>query len=175
MDSLGSGPIEGAKAAPSSQSRPSPWLPTLFGLLAASGLLVIYLGVITLTQDWSHALQQLADDQWFVGTIATGFGIQMGVFTHLRRVHAKAASGGVAASGGTGTIAMLACCAHHLSDILPVIGASGAAIFLELYKTPLQWLAIAMNIGGTLYLVHRLRQQRQTASRIRLVTPGSAP
>lgn len=174
MDSLGSGPIEGAKAGPWSPSRPWPWRPALFGLLAASGLLAIYLGIITLAQGWSHALQQLADDRWFVGLIAAGFGIQVGVFTHLRRVHAKAASGGVAVSGGAGTVAMLACCAHHLSELLPVIGASGAAIFLELYKTPLQWLALALNIGGTLYLLHRLRQQRQMASRIRLVTPSSS-
>ena len=55
---------------------------------------------------------------------------------------------------------MLACCAHHLVDVLPIIGLSGAAIFLDAYKTPLLWLGIAMNLVGIAYLVRKLRRQQ---------------
>lgn len=135
--------------------------PLVAGALASVALLAFYLGVITLAQGWGHALDQLREDRWFAGAIALGFGTQMGLFTYLRALHARAATGGVAVSGGTSTAAMLACCAHHLADILPIVGLSGAAIFLNAYKTPLLWLGIAMNLVGILYLLRKISEQRQ--------------
>lgn len=137
--------------------------PITFGLLAVLGLLVFYLGIITLAQGWGHAIQQLADDRWFIGAITLGFGTQIGLYTYLSGLHAQMAAGGVAASTGTSATAMLACCAHHLADVLPIIGLSGAAVFLNAYKIPLLWLGIVMNFAGVVYLLWKVRQQRQMA------------
>ena len=137
--------------------------PVAFGVLAALALLAFYLGVITLAQGWGHALQQLGDDLPFVGAIAAGFGTQVGLFGYLRGLHARASAGGVAASTGTSTAAMLACCAHHLVDVAPVLGLSGAAIFLNAYKTPLLWLGIVMNLVGIIYLARKIHQARKAA------------
>jgi hypothetical protein len=138
-----------------------PLRPIVFGLLGALGLLGFYLGIITLAQGWGHALQQLGEDRWFVTTIVLGFGTQVGLFIYLKQLHTHAATRGVAASTGTSTAAMLACCAHHLADILPIIGLSGAAIFLNAYETPLLWLGILMNLGGIVYLARKIREQRR--------------
>ena len=148
--------------------------PVVFGLLAILGLLVFYLGIITLAQGWGHAVQQLADDRWFVGAIALGFGTQVGLFSYLRRLHACAAAGGVAASTGTSATAMLACCAHHLADVLPIVGISGAAIFLNAYKTPLLWLGILMNLAGVVYLLRNVRRQRHMAYHMSLISRSVA-
>ena len=134
--------------------------PILFGTLASASLLALYLGLITLAQGWSHATAQLAEDRWFIGAIMLGFGTQVSLFTWLRTLHQAAmAAGGVAASTGTSTAAMLACCAHHLAEVLPIIGLSGAAIFLNAYKTELLWLAIVMNALGVGYLLLQVRKQ----------------
>jgi hypothetical protein len=138
--------------------------PLGLGLLAALALLGVYLGLITLAQGWTHALQQLADDRWFVGASTVGFGTQVGLFAHLRGLHARAAVGGLAASTGTSTTAMLACCAHHLVDVLPVLGLSGAAIVLNAYKSPLLWLGVVMNLAGIAYLLMQIRGQVGTSS-----------
>lgn len=134
--------------------------PFVFGMLATLALLAFYLGVITLAQGWTHALQQLAEDRWFVGAIAGGFGTQVGIFAYLRELHARVMAGGVGVSTGTSTAAMLACCAHHLTDVLPILGLSGAAVFLNAYKTPLLWLGIVMNLAGIVYLSRQVWQQR---------------
>jgi len=133
--------------------------PLIFGLLAALGLLAFYLGTITLAQGWGHATEQLTIDRLFVGAIMAGFGTQVGLYTYLRGMHLRATAGGVAASTGTSTVAMLACCAHHLTEVFAVFGLSGAAIFLNAYKTPLLWLGIAMNLFGIVYLLWKIRQQ----------------
>jgi uncharacterized membrane protein YiaA len=135
--------------------------PASFAALGGIGLIGFYLGVITLAQDWFHAWQQLGEDGWFIGVIAIGFGIQIGLFTYLRQLHARMAASGVVASTGTSTAAMLACCAHHLAEILPIIGLSGAAMFLEGYKSELLWLAIVMNLFGVLYLLRKVRGHRR--------------
>lgn len=134
--------------------------PIIFGLLAALGLLAFYLGTITLAQGWGHAIEQLTTDRLFVGAIMAGFGTQIGLYTYLRGMHLHAAAGGLAASTGTSTVAMLACCAHHLTDVFAIFGLSGAAIFLNVYKTPLLWLGIVMNLFGIVYLLWKIRQQR---------------
>ncbi len=140
-------------------------VPAGFGLLAAVALLAFYLAVITVAQDWAHARQQLAEDRWFVAAVAAGFGTQVGLFNHLRRLRVRAARAGVAASTGTSTAAMLACCAHHLTEVLPIVGLSGAAIFLDAYKTPLLWLGIAMNLAGAAYLVRQVRRHARAGVR----------
>lgn len=151
-------------AAPPALGR-VPWRPVGFGVLGAAGLLAFYLGMITLAQGWGHAVQQLAEDRWFVGAVMAGFGAQVGLFAFLRQLHARhaAAAGSVAASTGTSTAAMLACCAHHLTEVLAVVGLSGAAVFLNAYKVPLLWLGIAMNVAGILYLARQIRQHRRMA------------
>lgn len=140
--------------------------PYLIGLLAAMGLIAFYLGIITLAQGWAHALQQLGEDRLFVGAIALGFGAQVGLFIRLRQIHARASAGGMAASTGTSTTAMLACCAHHLTEILPVLGLSGAAVFLNAYKAELLWVGILMNLAGASYLLWKIQRAKRMACQI---------
>ncbi len=142
--------------------RPSVLRPIIFGGTAASALLALYLGLITLAQGWGHATQQLSIDRWYVGAIMLGFGTQVGLFTWLRSLHTTTmAAGGVAASTSTSTAAMLACCAHHVADVLPVLGLSGTAIFLNDYKAELLWLGITMNAVGIGYLLFQIRKVHQ--------------
>jgi YHS domain-containing protein len=148
--------------------------PLVFGLLAILGLLAFYLGIITLAQGWAHATQQLADDRNFIGAIALGFGTQVGLFTYLRGLHAHATAGGVAASTGTSTAAMLACCAHHLADILPILGVAGAAAFLNAYKIPMLWLGIVMNLIGMIYLLRKISQHRDMTCHTPIASRSSA-
>ena len=135
--------------------------PLAAGAVAVLGLLIFYLGMITLAQGWAHASAQLLDDRNFIAAIVLGFGTQVGLYTYLRGLHTQTTVGGVAASTGTSAAAMLACCAHHLADVLPIVGVAGAAVFLNAYKTPLLWLSIVMNLAGALYLLWKIQQHRQ--------------
>lgn len=166
MDALTLGPhtlVRGAR----SRRRP-PLLPLAAGLTAAAALVGLYLGIITVAQDWHHATSQLGTDRWWVGAIVAGFGAQVGLFVYLRQLHSQAAAGGMAVSTGTSTAAMLACCAHHLSDVLPIIGVSGAAVFLNEYKTSFLALGVTMNALGIVYLLWKVRTMR------RMHAPGVA-
>ncbi|NJD27189.1 MAG: hypothetical protein FIA92_02705 [Chloroflexi bacterium] len=133
------------------------------GAVGAAALLLVYLAIITIAQGLDHAIEQLAADAIFVGLIALGFGTQIALFVELRAVdrHHRASAAVTAAGTGTSAAAMLACCAHHLVDLLPLVGLSAAAVFLNAYKTPLFLIGIAMNVVGIIVIARRLEAARQ--------------
>ncbi|MFQ5611868.1 MAG: heavy-metal-associated domain-containing protein [Anaerolineae bacterium] len=173
-------PPAGRSASPG-QASPHPWRrPLFFGLLGAIGLLVLYLGLVSLAQGWTHALELLAGDAWIVGPILAGFGVQVGLYTYLKTaIHAAARGTGAlaGAGGGTSTAAMVACCAHHVTDVLPLVGLSAAATFLAEYRIPFMLVGLVTNlmgIGVIGFLI--LRQRRRLAESVpQGQTVASAP
>ena len=154
------------------------WLiaPAALGLVAGVFLVLMYLGLVTWAQDYSHARELLWDDRFFVGAIASGFGLQAALFAHvwlavrrgLSRTSVAATTGGT----GTSTVAMIACCAHHVTDALPLLGLSGVAIFLNDYRLPFMVVGLVMNgVGVVIMLRIVLRENR----RLRQVTLATAP
>jgi len=48
---------------------------------------------------------------------------------------------------------MVACCLHHVTDVLPVLGISAAATFLTRYQRPFMLLGLGMNIVGIVVIL----------------------
>lgn len=138
------------------------WRSALAGTLAGVALLGVYLGVITVAQGPAHALEQLAADAWFVMAITAGFGVQVALFAELRAANRRHRAGAAvtAAATGTSTAAMLACCAHHVAELAPLLGLSAAAVFLNEFKTPLMLLGLVTNAIGIAMLLRALRRAR---------------
>lgn len=146
--------------------------PTAAGVLAGLLLVGLYLGLVSWAQGLSHARQLLWDDRYFVAAIASGFGLQVGLFVHVRRGVSRSARGSTAAltatGTGTSTAAMVACCAHHVTDALPILGLSGVAIFLTDYRIPLMAAGLAVNGVGVAFMLRLAvvngRRQRKEAT-----------
>jgi hypothetical protein len=95
--------------------------------------------------------------------ILAGFGTQVALFVGLRR--RRRLHGAVRAAAGTGgsasAVGVVACCAHHVVDLAPVIGVSGAAVFLTSYRVPIMLAGIAgiaVNAVGVAIAARRLRR-----------------
>lgn len=130
----------------------------LGGALAFATLLGGYLAVLSLLSGWSATISQFAEFWPYVITLALGFGLQVGLYLHLRRMSAEHhhARHMVAASGTTSTAAMLACCTHYLVNVLPVLGAVGVISFVAEYQTQLLWIGLAFNAAGIVFIGHRV-------------------
>ncbi|MEE8390249.1 MAG: hypothetical protein V3S14_05550 [Anaerolineae bacterium] len=127
--------------------------PLAFGLLGSFGMMAFYLGLVTLLESWTHALDLFREDAPLVVPFIMGFGIQVGLFTYLKLgLHmtngTRTAGAVTGTAGGTSTLAMVACCAHHVTDVLPLLGLSGAAIFLSQYKIPFMVVGLLSNVIG---------------------------
>lgn len=130
------------------------------GMLSAVLLAAGYSFIIGLSSwSWTHLVSQWRADAWFVILVAVGFGIQMALYAHVRRVIRGDRTAAAVAVGGTATstTAMVACCLHHLSDVVPFLGLSGAATFLIQYKVPVVLLSLAANGVGIVLMLRTLR------------------
>ena len=121
------------------------------GLGAAILLLLVYVGIIVLAEGLEHALSQTFELWYWVVALAGGFGIQAGLFSFIRqgmRERRAATTASVSASGGISAGSMVACCAHHLSDVLPLLGLAGLAAFLADYQLYFIIAGVLSNIVG---------------------------
>jgi len=128
--------------------------PIITGTVAAALMLAVYFIVLTLVSGWGFARTQFASYWYFVSALTIGFGIQIGLYSHLRRVtrHADASGKVVTVAGATSTGAMISCCTHYLTNVLPVLGATGLVALVAQYQTELFWVGIVFNVAGMLYV-----------------------
>ncbi|MBI2985352.1 MAG: hypothetical protein HYY45_01155 [Deltaproteobacteria bacterium] len=124
------------------------------GILGMLALLSAYLLILTAVSGWDFTLDQFYTFWYFIVSLAVGFGIQTGLYTYLRgAVHQGDGSGKVlAVSGTTSTAAMISCCAHYLTNILPVLGTAGIITLVAQYQTELFWFGLASNAAGITYI-----------------------
>jgi len=132
-----------------------------WGVAASAALALSYALVVGLASGSAdHLIDQARRDWYFLAPILLGFGTQIALVVELRRRHRL--SHGALAAGGTGagasTAGMIACCAHHIADLLPVLGATGAAAFLLDLRIPFMLAGIAVNALGITAAVRRLRR-----------------
>lgn len=128
--------------------------PLRAGLAAAALLLAAYFGVLTLVSGWEFARTQFASYWYFVVALAVGFGVQIGLYSYLRSITRHGDSSGkvVAVSGATSTGAMISCCAHYLTNVLPVLGATGVVALVAQYQVELFWVGLVFSLGGVIYV-----------------------
>lgn len=152
------------------QGRYRRWLwPIGAGILGGSLLSLLYLGIVSLAESPTHAIQLFWEDRFIVLPIIAGFGIQVGLYVVLKQgLYLPIASPGpsgmlTGASGATSTLAMVACCAHHVTDVLPILGLTAAATFLAEYRTLFMFVGLGMTVVGIVVMVFVLLRARREA------------
>jgi len=128
--------------------------PLQFGLGACVSLLAVYFGVVGLISGVGFAFEQFAQYWYFIVALASGFGIQVGLYTYLKNLVGQHGASGkvVAVSGTTSTAAMVSCCAHYLTNILPILGVTGFLAVVAEYQVELFWLGLAFSAAGVIYI-----------------------
>ncbi len=106
----------------------------------------------------------------FVYLIPLAVSVQMGLF----RYHRNIATGNVAgtekmgmAGSATSSLTMVACCLHHVSDLLPSIGLIlAASSFLIQYKDTIIIIGLLANVAGSIYIARAIIKDRTFISKI---------
>jgi hypothetical protein len=127
--------------------------------LAAAGLALFYVVVVwAASGSFDHLVAQATRDWYLLALIVGGFGVQVALVSELRRRHRLQHTAAVAGGAGMGasTAGMIACCAHHVADLAPFIGATGAATFLTNYRIPFIVTGIGVNAVGVAVAARRL-------------------
>ncbi len=128
----------------------------LWGVFGAFAIASVFFFIMALAASWKEGwavFNQLAG--WVVPLIL-GFGIQVGLFAYMKLVLAKrkaelasgATTASVSTAGGMSAMSMVACCAHHLTDVVPFLGISALSLFVTEFQQTFLALGLASNIIG---------------------------
>lgn len=136
----------------------------LKGILAFLTLLSVYFSILTLVSGWKFTWEQFTEFWYYIFSLSLGFGVQFSLYSYLKDIVKQASTGQVlAASGTTSTTAMISCCAHYLTNILPILGVTGLITFIGQYQVQFFWIGLFFNLLGIIYIgnrVLRFSQQR---------------
>src|SRR5215216_4003780 len=100
-------------------------IPLAAFLLGSTFIAGIYFGILIWAQGSDAALGIFLPNRWYVIPIWLTFGIQASLDSILRfRLFIPSTSSAhsaalIGTSGGTSVTAMVACCIHHVTDLLP--------------------------------------------------------
>ena len=134
-------------------------IPFIAFFLGSAVIATIYFGILIWAQGVDAVPGIFLPNRWYVIPIWITFGIQAALYSILRfrlflpigsTKHTGTLMG---TSGGTSVTAMVACCIHHVTDVLPVLGLSAAATFLTRYQRPFMLVGLGMNIVGILVML----------------------
>lgn len=128
-------------------------------VFGSSLIAAAYFGLLSWAQGWDYAYGQFLSNRAYVIPIWLAFGLQTGLYSILRfrlfLPSSTTAHGGamLGTSGGTSVTTMVACCLHHVADVLPILGLSAAATFLTRYQRPFMRLSLAINVVAILIIL----------------------
>ncbi|HKZ54357.1 MAG TPA: hypothetical protein VJ123_02675 [Anaerolineales bacterium] len=139
-------------------------LPAAVGLSGTAALAALYFGILSWAESPQHAVELFWEDRWIVIPIMVGFGVQAALYTVLKKrlfVPAGPSAHLMGAGGATSSVAMVACCAHHVSDVLPLLGLSAAAAFLADYRIAFMLFGLGTTALGIAVMVLILVRERR--------------
>lgn len=150
------------------------------GLAGAIFLTALYFGLVSWAESFQHAKNLFWEDRWIVTPLIIGFGVQMALYVTLKMrlfvpVENMRSSGAITgASGTTSALAMVACCVHHVTDVLPILGLTAASAFLAEYQIAFMLVGLGTTFVGIVIMVFILiRERNKVVKHMRLCTEVS--
>ena len=145
------------------------------GILGTGLLTFLYFGIVSWAESPTHALNLFWEDRWIVLPIILGFGVQTALYVILKKrlfvpvTHTGPSGALTGAGGGMSTMAMVACCAHHVTDVLPILGLTAAAAFLAEYRIAFMLVGLGTTVLGIIVMLMILFKERRKA--VQLLMP----
>ena len=139
--------------------------PFVFG--ASTGILVILfnISVASIAEgSLEKGYQVFLSNGIFVYLIPIAVGIQMGLFRYHRNITTGKIGGsekmGMAGSA-TSSLTMVACCLHHVSDLLPAVGfILATSSFLIEFKDAIITIGFLANLIGSVYIARMIMKDK---------------
>ncbi len=145
--------------------------PFIFG--AIIGMLVILFNILIASLaegSFGKGYQVFLTNGIFVYLIPLAVGVQMGLFRYHRNMTAEKKLFGSEKVGITGSVTssltMLACCLHHVSDLLPTVGfiLATSSFFIQ-YKDTIIIIGLLANAAGSAYIARAILKDRSTLAK----------
>jgi Co/Zn/Cd efflux system component len=144
--------------------------PFVFGIGAGILVVIFNISIASLAEgSFEKGYQTFLTNGIFVYLVPLAVSVQMGLF----RYHRNITTGNVTSSekvgmagSTTSSLTMVACCLHHVSDILPSVGIIiAASSFLIQYKDTIIIIGLFANVIGSVYIARAIIKDRVIIAR----------
>lgn len=128
----------------------------LYGLAGSAGLLLLFFGVLSIANSPMHAVTQFFSGWYWILALTLGFGTQVGLYVWMQNQFLGSTGvvgKEIAATGTVSGTSMAACCAHHLSDVLPLLGIGALSLFLNRFQLSFIVVGVFSNLLGIIYML----------------------
>jgi hypothetical protein len=125
----------------------------IYAFLGSFSLTILYIGITSLGGGVELFKAEFRELWYFLLPLIGGFGLQIWLFSHIRLYGKGEGKKEVATTGCVSTGSMIACCAHHVTDILPFVGLTAAAVVLADYQRPLLLIGNLSNVIGAIWML----------------------
>ena len=134
----------------------------LHGVAASLLLTSAYFAVVSYSESFSHAMGTLLATWYLMLPLIAGFGVQIALFSYVRQYSSVASRNpaGVTASGGLSAGSMIACCIHHVTDLVPALGVAALTTALVTFQPLLIAVGLLSNIIGILTILATIQKHR---------------
>lgn len=118
----------------------------VIGTVHAVGLLAFYtLLMRVLTGSWSIVELEVLQMKFEMGAVLSSYGLLQAASAFFALLEVSRPKTGAASGVSTG--AMIACCAHHVTDLIPFFGFLQVFSVLSLYQSPLMYVGAVLNLA----------------------------
>jgi hypothetical protein len=145
--------------------------PFIFGAIIGISVILLNISIASLAEgSFGKGYQVFLTNGIFVYLIPLAVGIQMGLFRYHRNMTAEKKLFGSEKIGITGSVTssltMLACCLHHVSDLLPAVGfiLATSSFFIQ-YKDTIIIIGLLANVAGSAYIARAILKDRSTLAK----------
>src|SRR5574341_32482 len=140
--------------------------PFVFGISAGIFVVLFNISIASLAEgSFEKGFQVFLANGIFVYLIPLAVGLQMGLFRYHRNMTFEnklcgSEKVGVAGSAAS-SLAMVACCLHHVSDLLPTVGLILAtSSFLTQYQDAIITIGLVANMTGSAYIARAILKDK---------------
>lgn len=134
------------------------------GVAGVLGMAALYAGVLLGTSGPEHLADQWASYWAVLVSLWVLFGLQVALLIDMRRASSRGLRAADAAAAGTTAVGMLACCAHHVAELLPLVASVGIAAALVAWQPWILAGALLLSIVGTVATFRRWHLVRGQAT-----------
>ena len=130
--------------------------PAHAGILSSSALFIFYLAITVAGGSVEHAIWQIKEYWYLLIPLIAGFGIQTYLYSTLKMRLKSQKS--LAVSGGISAGSMVACCSHHVTDLIPFLGITALSTSLTRYIPLFLLFGVLSNLIGITLMLERLQK-----------------
>ncbi len=124
------------------------------GFIAFVFLLAFYILVNYAAAGYEGVIWNLKNYWMYVFPISAGFGLQIALYTYIKSYRESCKS---IATGGISAGSMVACCLHHVTDAVPLLGV-GISYFLTLYTEFFLLIGVLSSVVGVVWMLSTIQK-----------------